>query len=51
MRRVAGEMWEDHDYVFCTSLGNHLDPGYGALVQLKHLLEVAISFAVKGKRL
>ena len=41
MRRVAGETWVDHDYVFCTSLGTHLDPGYGVLVQLKHLLEKA----------
>ena len=27
--------------MFCTSLGTHLDPGYDALVQLKHLLEKA----------
>ncbi len=41
MRRLAGDSWEDHDYVFCTPLGKHLDPGYGVLVQLKMLLEKA----------
>ena len=41
MRRVAGDSWVDHDYVFCTSIGTHLDPGHDALVQLKHLLEKA----------
>lgn len=34
----AGTSWEDHDYVFCTSLGRHLDPGHDVLVQLKKLL-------------
>jgi integrase len=23
MRRKAGDAWEDHDYVFCTSVGKH----------------------------
>jgi integrase len=41
MKRVAGDAWEDHDYVFCTPLGTHLDPGYGVLVQLKMLLKKA----------
>jgi integrase len=41
VRRLAGDLWEDHDYVFCTSLGKHLDPGYGVLVQLKMLLKKA----------
>ena len=41
MRRMAGDAWVDHDYVFCTPLGTHLNPGYGVLVQLKHLLEKA----------
>ncbi len=41
MRRLAGDSWEEHDYVFCTPLGRHLDPGYGVLVQLKVLLKKA----------
>lgn len=41
MRQVAGDVWEEHDYVFCTALGKHLDPGYDALVQLKRLLAKA----------
>lgn len=40
MKRLAGDSWEEHDYVFCKALGQHLDPG-GVLVQLKHLLEKA----------
>lgn len=41
MKRLAGDMWEEHDYVFCTPLGKHLNPGHGVLVQLKILLEKA----------
>jgi integrase len=41
MRCVAGDAWEDHDYVFCTPLGTHLNPGHGVLVQLKMLLKKA----------
>jgi integrase len=37
----AGDIWEDHDYVFCTPWGAHLDPGYDALTQLKVLLRKA----------
>lgn len=33
MRRVAGDAWEDHDYVFCTPPVTHLSPGHGVLVQ------------------
>ena len=40
MKRLAGDSWEEHDYVFCKALGQHLDPG-GVLVQLKHWLEKA----------
>ncbi|MDQ6662712.1 MAG: site-specific integrase [Chloroflexota bacterium] len=36
---LAGDMWEEHDYVFCTSIGTHLNPGHGVLVQLKLLLK------------
>lgn len=41
MKRSAGDLWEEHDYVFCTPLGKHLNPGHGVLVQLKILLEKA----------
>ncbi len=41
IRRAAGDAWEAHDYVFCTPLGTHLNPGYGVLVQLKVLLKKA----------
>jgi integrase len=40
-RLKAGADWEDHDYVFCTPLGKHLDPGHDVLVQLKKLLAKA----------
>ncbi len=40
-RLKAGDAWEDHDYVFCTSIGTHLTPGHNGLVQLKKLLEKA----------
>ena len=41
MKRLVGDMWEEHDYVFCTPLGKHLNPGHAVLVQLKILLEKA----------
>ena len=41
MKRLAGDMWEEHDQVFSTPLGKHLNPGHGVLVQLKILLEKA----------
>ena len=37
----AGPAWEDHDYVFCTSIGAHLIPSNDVLVQLKVLLKKA----------
>ena len=37
VKRLASDAWEEHDYVFATPLGKHLDPG-GVLVHLKHLL-------------
>jgi integrase len=40
-KRKAGDAWEDHDYVFCTPMGKHLNPGHGVLVQLKILLKKA----------
>ncbi len=38
MKLAAGDAWEEHDYVFCTSTGKHLSPGNDVLVQLKKLL-------------
>ncbi len=37
----AGALWQDHDYVFCTSLGTHLNPSKDVLDQLKGLLKKA----------
>ncbi len=41
MRRVAGDLWEDHDYVFGTPLGRHLSPGSSVLEPFKVLLKKA----------
>lgn len=40
-RAKAGEVWQDHDYVFCTSIGTHLNPTRDILDQLKKLLQKA----------
>ncbi len=37
----AGPVWQEHDYVFCTSIGTHLNPSKDILDQLKRLLEKA----------
>lgn len=37
----AGTQWQDHDYVFCTSIGTHLNPTRDVLDQFKKLLEKA----------
>jgi integrase len=37
----AGSAWQDHDYVFCTSIGTHLNPTRDVLDQLKALLQKA----------
>ena len=37
----AGPKWEEHDYVFCTSVGTHLNPDRDVLFQLKKLLKQA----------
>jgi integrase len=34
----AGPAWQDHDYVFCTSIGTHLNPTRDVLDVLKSLL-------------
>ena len=40
-RRAAGAAWQEHDYVFCTSVGTHLHPTRDVLGQLKALLAKA----------
>ncbi len=37
----AGTAWQEHDYVFCTSIGTHLNPTRDMLDQLKALLKKA----------
>jgi integrase len=37
----VGPLWQDHDYVFCTSIGTHLNPTRDMLDQLKALLKKA----------
>lgn len=37
----AGSTWKEHDYVFCTSVGTHLNPTRDILDQLKSLLKKA----------
>jgi integrase len=40
-KRKAGVAWQEHDYVFCTSIGTHLHPSKDVLDQLKVLLKKA----------
>jgi integrase len=40
-RLKAGAAWQEHDYVFCTSVGTHLHPTRDVLNQLKVLLAKA----------
>src|SRR5205807_2783516 len=40
-KQKAGDLWQENDYVFCSSTGRYLSPGHNALVQLKKLLEKA----------
>ena len=37
----VGPLWQDHDYVFCTAIGTHLNPTRDMLDQLKALLKKA----------
>ena len=41
LRLKVGAAWQEHDYVFCTPIGTHLNPGHNVLVQLKKLLKQA----------
>jgi integrase len=37
----VGDAWQNHDYVFCSPIGTHLQPGRNGLVRLKRLLQKA----------
>jgi integrase len=41
VKRKAGPVWQDHDYVFCTSVGTHLNPTHDILDPFKELLKKA----------
>jgi integrase len=38
---LAGPLWQEHDYVFCTSVGTHINPSKDMLDPLKKLLRKA----------
>jgi integrase len=40
-KKRAGEGWQEHDYVFCTPIGTHLNPTRDMLDQLKVFLKKA----------
>ena len=39
--KKAGPLWQHHDYVFCTSIGTHINPTTDMLEPLNELLEQA----------
>jgi integrase len=41
IKQKAGEYWQEHDYVFCTSVGEHIHPGHHILEEFKKLLKKA----------
>ncbi|HEX6484041.1 MAG TPA: site-specific integrase [Ktedonobacteraceae bacterium] len=41
IKRQAGSLWQEHDYVFCTPLGEHIHPGHDILEEFKKLLKRA----------
>ena len=41
MKQASGDAWEEHDYVFCTTIGKHLHPGHDVPGELKKLLKKA----------
>jgi len=53
IKEKAGDAWEEHDYVFCTSTGKYLHPGHDALVRFyPHLGSVSEAYpgTVSGSR-
>lgn len=41
IKKEAGEFWQEHDYVFCTPLGEHINPGHDMLDEFKSILKRA----------
>lgn len=41
IKRQAGSCWQEHDYVFCTPLGEHIHPGHDILEVFKTILKRA----------
>lgn len=41
IKNQAGDFWQERDYVFCTPLGEHIDPGHDILEEFKKLLKRA----------
>jgi len=41
VRVKAGDVWVDHDYVFCKEDGSHLNPGHDVYEQFKIVLKKA----------
>ncbi len=41
MRQAAGDVWEEHGYVFATPIGKHLHPGSSVLDVFRTLLKKA----------
>ena len=39
IKQNAGEYWQEHDYVFCTTIGEHIHPGHHILEEFKKLLK------------
>jgi integrase len=37
----ADNLWQEHDYVFCTHLGEHINPGHDILEEFKKILKRA----------
>jgi integrase len=41
IKSQAGNLWQEYDYVFCTPLGEHINPGRNILEEFKKLLKRA----------
>jgi integrase len=41
IKQNAGDLWQEHDYVFSTSVGEHIHPGHDILEAFKRLLKDA----------
>jgi len=41
IKQQAASLWQEHDYVFCTPLGEHINPGHDILDEFKRILKRA----------